>query len=94
MAPDYVLVTRDRQAELVEAMKKQLKEFHPQGAFKSDSYGRIITAGHFERIRGLLSRTQGNIVYGGKFDAKTLKIEPTLVTDVQSTDSLMEEYVF
>jgi aldehyde dehydrogenase (NAD+)/aldehyde dehydrogenase (NAD(P)+) len=46
---------------------------------------------HVARIKGLLDRTEGEIVYGGSTNAETKFIEPTLVTGVKGNDSLMGE---
>jgi aldehyde dehydrogenase (NAD+) len=69
----------------------RLKEFYPDGAESSDSYARIVSPSHFSRIKSLLDRTEGKIVYGGSTNADTKFIEPTIVTGVKGHDSLMGE---
>jgi aldehyde dehydrogenase (NAD+) len=69
----------------------RLKEFYPEGAESSDSYSRIITPSHFARIKSLLDRTEGKIVYGGLTNSEIKFIEPTIVTGIKAHDSLMEE---
>jgi aldehyde dehydrogenase (NAD+)/aldehyde dehydrogenase (NAD(P)+) len=69
----------------------RLKEFYPEGAESSDSYSRIITPSHFARIKSLLDRTEGKIVYGGSTNSEIKFIEPTIVTGIKAHDSLMEE---
>jgi aldehyde dehydrogenase (NAD+) len=68
-----------------------LKDFYPEGAESSDSYSRIISPSHFARIKGLLDRTEGKIACGGSTNQQTKFIEPTIVTDVKGSDSLMGE---
>ncbi|KAI9465739.1 NAD-aldehyde dehydrogenase [Lactarius psammicola] len=81
VAPDYALVPK-------------LKDFYPEGAEASDSFCRIVSSSHFTRIKGLLDRTGGQIVYGGSTNEETKFIEPTLVTGVKGDDSLMGEEIF
>jgi aldehyde dehydrogenase (NAD+)/aldehyde dehydrogenase (NAD(P)+) len=63
-----------------------LKEFYPDGAESSNSYSRIISPSHFSRIKSLLDRTEGKIVYGGSTNADTKFIELTIVTGVKGND--------
>ena len=70
---------------------RRLQDFYPEGAESSDSYSRIVSPSHFSRIKGLLDRTGGAIVYGGSTNPETKFIEPTIVTGVKGNDSLMGE---
>lgn len=94
MSPDYVLVPRAQQDELVAAFQKAHSSFwpSPEGAVdpKSD-LGRIVNATHYARLWNLIKSTKGTIVAGGR--TRDLKIELTIVKDVKVDDILMEEYV-
>lgn len=90
MAPDYVLIPREKQAEFVAALKEHNAAFFPEGPLKSTSYGRIVTAAHQERLKSILDRTRGDIVFGGKTDDEK-GFEPTVVDNVKEGDSLLEE---
>ncbi|KAH9060602.1 NAD-aldehyde dehydrogenase [Lactarius vividus] len=94
VAPDYVLVPKSFLDQFVQACKDVLKDFYPEGAESSDSFCRIISLSHFARIKGLLDRTEGQIVYGGSTNEETKFIEPTLVIGVNGDDSLMREEIF
>ncbi|KAN0138292.1 Aldehyde/histidinol dehydrogenase [Lactarius tabidus] len=94
VAPDYALVTKGLVDPFVKACKEVLKDFYPAGAESSDSFSRIISTTHFLRIKGLLDRSEGQIVLGGSTNEETKFIEPTLVTGVKSGDSLMGEEIF
>lgn len=37
----------------------RIQSFYPEGPKKSDSYGRIISRGHLNRLQGYLEKTQG-----------------------------------
>jgi aldehyde dehydrogenase (NAD+) len=68
-------------------------EYYPTGARESQSFGRIVSPGHFDRIKGLIDRSNGTVVFGGskQCDAETKFIPPTVVSDVTGEDSLMSE---
>jgi aldehyde dehydrogenase (NAD+) len=90
VSPDYILVLREKQDELISYFKRHISEFYPEGALNSQSFGRIVSDAHFNRIKGLLERTKGEIVFGGKTNEKR-GIEPTIVKNVTGDDALMEE---
>jgi len=94
VAPDYALVPKVFVGQFVRACKDVLRDFYPDGAESSDSFSRIVSTSHFKRIKGLLDRTGGQIVYGGSTSERTKFIEPTLVTGVKGDDSLMGEEIF
>ena len=91
VAPDYILLPRGREAELIAAFRQAVAEQLPQGLQTAD-YPHLVNAKHFERVRNLLNC--GNIVLGGAYDAETLRIEPTLLTDVPLDSELMSEEIF
>jgi aldehyde dehydrogenase (NAD+) len=113
VAPDYILVPKEGQAKLVEALEKvyvftslqsihpfrphnliphpSYKEFYPDGALKSDSFSRIISPRHFQRLSRLLADTKGKVVVGGDTEEEKKYIGPTVVQDVKGDDSLMSE---
>jgi aldehyde dehydrogenase (NAD+) len=88
-----VLAERRIVPQLLETFKAVLKEFYPQGALETASYGRIVSEAHFVRLKDLLDRTKGRVVAGGGMRAEEKAIEPTIVADVEAGDSLLEGYV-
>lgn len=90
VAPDYVLIPREKQDEFVAELKKHHDDFFPEGTLRSKSFGRIVSAAHHERLVRVLNGTQGKIVLGGHSD-ELKGFEATIVRDVQGNDSLMEE---
>lgn len=54
----------------------------------------IIEKRSFHRIKGLLERSKGSILYGGKMDEATRFIEPTLVKVTDPDDALLSEEIF
>ncbi|CAE6527715.1 unnamed protein product [Rhizoctonia solani] len=96
VAPDYVLVPREGQDAFVKELQAAYKEFYPQGAKSSDSYARIVSTGHWDRVKGMLDGTNGKIVLGGGADAdrESKFIAPTVVKDVDTEDTLMKSEIF
>jgi aldehyde dehydrogenase (NAD+) len=94
VAPDYILVQRDKQDELVKAFQKHYNAFFPKGALDSPSFGSIVSDSHYKRLTSLLSRTKGEVVLQGRTDVARRRLEPTIVKDVAEGDSLLEEELF
>lgn len=66
-------------------------QFYPEGPASSDSFSRIVSSRHFNRIKNLLDNSKGTIVAGGETDADKKYIAPTILKDVKFDDSLMSE---
>ena len=98
IAPDYVMVHKDREEEFINGMKSHLEKYFGKGAAVKDSpyYGRIINPNHVNRISGLLKETQGEVVAGGLefVDADTSYFPPTLVRGAKLGEPLMTEEIF
>lgn len=92
VAPDYVLVHRSKKAELIDALGKSIRDFYGDDPRSSDSYGRIVSPRHFDRLKAMLS--SGNVVIGGETDAAQRCITPTVLTDVSPDSALMTEEIF
>ena len=55
----------------------------------------IVNQRHFTRLTDLIRRLDpGSIRCGGESDPETLRIEPTVVSDVQWDDEVMREEIF
>jgi len=92
VSPDYVLVPRHFQSHLVNALREAYHEFYPKGP--KESIGRIVSDGHFARVKKMVDETEGTVVLGGKSDEATRYIEPTVVRSVRPDDSLMQDEIF
>ena len=93
IAPDYVLIHKDKQEELVKAIKDQLVAFYPNWQLNDPNYTSIISPTHFSRVTNLIRSTEGTISIDGGKDEKTLRVGTTVVTDVPADDLLMSELV-
>lgn len=92
VAPDYLLVHKDIKNDLINAIQNQIKEFYGENIINNKDYCRIINERHFSRLLSLMKN--GNIIYGGEVDEKSLYIEPTLVDNVSFDDDIMKEEIF
>jgi aldehyde dehydrogenase (NAD+) len=92
VAPDYVLVDEKVKPAFVDALGTAITSFYGDDPQTSDSYGRIITARHFDRLSGLMSG--GRVALGGSTDAGDRYIAPTVLEDVDTGSRLMDEEIF
>ena len=92
VAPDYVLVHSSQKERLVETMKMRIREYFGAEPEQSDNYGKIINEKQFDRIVSYLS--QGNILYGSRYNKQTLFIEPTLLDSISIDLPIMREEIF
>ena len=92
VAPDYVLVHEDRKNELIEKIKYYTNKYFGDNACNNEQFPKIINQRHFNRILSLIDKDK--IVYGGNYNKETLKIEPTIVDNVNWDDNIMKEEIF
>src|SRR5699024_6503947 len=73
---------------------KQTKKLYQNKPLDNENYVKIINSSHFNRLLNLINQTdEDNIIYGGKSDEITLKIEPTLLHNVTMNDEIIEEEI-
>ncbi|KAG8521926.1 Aldehyde dehydrogenase, dimeric NADP-preferring, partial [Galemys pyrenaicus] len=92
VAPDYILCDPSIQDQVVEKLKKSVKEFYGEDPQKSPDYGRIISSRHFQRVMSLMEGQK--VACGGTGDAATRYIAPTILTDVDPKSQVMQEEIF
>lgn len=91
VAPDYLLVQEEIKEQLIVEMKRVIEQFYGE-ALANPDFPKIINDKHFKRLIGLLYGEK--IIFGGKFDDKMNKIEPTLLDNVSWEASVMQEEIF
>jgi len=92
VAPDYVLVERSRELALVEELTKCIGEFYGSDPLHSDSYGRIVSDRHFDRLVAMIG--DGTVATGGASVRAERYIAPTILTNVSLDTKLMSEEIF
>ena len=92
VAPDYIFCEEGVRKELIEEIKKQIEKQFTSNPLDNPDYGRIVSEKHFDRLLGLMDADK--VVYGGRADKSTLKIEPTVMDNVTPSDAVMGEEIF
>lgn len=92
VAPDYILCQESVREQLEEEIVKQIKFQFGQNPLENQNYGKIINQKHFDRVCSLIDEKK--TVFGGRWDREALRIEPTVMTNVEWTDPIMQEEIF
>jgi aldehyde dehydrogenase (NAD+) len=92
IAPDYVLVARDKEDQLVELIRRAIFDFYGNDPKASPDYARIVSDNQFKRLSGLLG--SGTVAVGGEQDKGTRYIAPTVLRDVAPDAPAMQEEIF
>ena len=92
VAPDYIYCDRKIKDQLLAEIKRQIKRQFRSEPLTNKNYGKIINEKHFDRITKLIDSSK--VVFGGKCDHTTLKIEPTVMDHVTFDDAVMQEEIF
>lgn len=92
VAPDYVLCDVRIRDRLVETIRAEISRQFGENPLQNPDYGKIINEKHFHRLLGLMDAEK--TVCGGQYDEKTLRIAPTVMTDVTWEDAVMGEEIF
>ena len=92
IAPDYVLVHRSKEAELVSALRKTVEEFYGKDPKSTPDYARVVNERHHARLDALLK--DGKVAFGGESDAEDCYIAPTVLQDVSADSAVMQDEIF
>lgn len=93
LAPDYVLVPRDREAEFLELVKAAITQFFGPTPSLSPDFARIVNDYHVDRLARLIPGS-GHVVAGGDVDQIQRYVSPTVLAGVQWSDPVMQEEIF
>lgn len=92
VAPDYVYCDERVKDELVAEIQKQIALQFGEKPLLNSNYGKIINEKHYHRVMGIID--QKKVVFGGKGDEPSLRIEPTVMEGVTWEDAVMQEEIF
>lgn len=90
VAPDYLLVEESVQEQFLETLVKYIRQYNYEP--KAEHYTRIINQKNFDRLLGLMDKDK--IYYGGNYDREHLYIEPTILSNTNWEDDIMQEEIF
>ena len=97
VAPDYVLIHKEVKDEFVAHCKKWLEAYFSVNPEDSESYGRIVTARHYERLKSHLKdakQDNARVLVGGQVNAKAKFVSPTLIDQLKPDSILLQEEIF
>ena len=97
IAPDYILVKDAVKDAFISELREQLKTFFTEDAAASDSLSRVVNAKHYERLVAHLEDAKSNnatIEIGGKTTSEDNFIEPTVISNVPESASLLQDEIF
>lgn len=99
IAPDYILVSKARKAELIDHLVAQAQTLYPS-IYDNDDYSAIISERHFQRLQSLI---EDGLSKGAKVTTvypttdlteNSRKMAPVLVSDLTDDMALMQEEIF
>ncbi|ARJ05558.1 aldehyde dehydrogenase [Cnuibacter physcomitrellae] len=92
VAPDYLMAPHDVAERIVPHLAEAIAELYDGDPRTSSSYGRIINDKQFARLTGLLDGQE--VAVGGRFDARTRYLAPTVLTGVEPDSPVMSQEIF
>jgi aldehyde dehydrogenase (NAD+) len=92
VAPDYVLGSRATLDALKPLLVKAIRDLYGDDPSQSAHYGRIVNDRHFSRLTALVDPPR--VVTGGRSDAASRYLEPTIVEGVGLDEPVMQEEIF
>lgn len=92
VAPDHVLATPAAADQLERLLPDAVRRMFGDDPARSADYGRIVNERHHARLLSYLG--SGRIVSGGRHDAASRYLEPTVLADVTPDDPVMGEEIF
>ncbi|MAZ47016.1 MAG: aldehyde dehydrogenase family protein [Halobacteriovoraceae bacterium] len=96
VAPDYILIHKDRSAEFVTAVKEQIENRYGNQFTQNEDFCQIITQRHAQRLKDLVqdAKSKGaKVLFGGHL-FENRKFEPTILIDVNESMQVMQEEIF
>jgi aldehyde dehydrogenase (NAD+) len=92
VAPDYIYIHSSVTKDFLIALKEEMIKLYGKSPLENQGYTRIVSKRHFERLAAFLKK--GVTEIGGKIDETKLRIEPTVLTEINWTMPVMQEEIF
>jgi aldehyde dehydrogenase (NAD+) len=92
ICPDYVLIDKKIKDRFLELISAEVKSFYGEDPEKSHDFARLIGPDKVRRISCLIG-SEG-VMTGGKYDADTCYIAPTILKDVRPDSPVMADEIF
>ncbi len=92
VAPDYLYVHESVAESLIENIKNCIRAQFGERSEESPDFARIVNSRNTERLAALIDKSK--VVFGGRMDAQSNYVEPTLMAGVSWDDKVMGEEIF
>ncbi|MEZ4871071.1 MAG: aldehyde dehydrogenase [Bdellovibrionales bacterium] len=92
VAPDYVYVHESIQSTFLDKLKTTIANFFGDDPYQSKDYGRIVNSKHLHRLLAMIDSSK--LVVGGGYNADENYLAPTVLSEVEWTDAVMQEEIF
>lgn len=92
VAPDYVFVQKNVKEKFTKYCIEYIEKFIGKDWSKNPEYPKMVNEKQFNRMIELIEKD--DVVYGGKYDRKTMKIQPTLLDNKSFGSKAMQEEIF
>ncbi len=89
VAPDYILCDKKIKDKLIDELERQIVLQYTVDPIKNDAYPKMINKKQFDAMSKFI--TDENLIFGGKKDEESLKIEPTLLNSTFDDDVMQIE---
>lgn len=96
IAPDFLMVSKNKEQALISELKKQIEAFYPGDYKENSDFCRIITPRHAKRLNDLIQDATSKgatIECGGEYDGGRM-ITPTLLSGVTNDMLIMQDEIF
>jgi len=90
VAPDYVFIHPDDEAEFIRHLGEEIKSFFGENPLEHPDFPKIINEKHLNRLLGLIEGEE--VVIGGKHNETS--IEPTVLRGITPQSNVMSEEIF
>ncbi|MCH5164678.1 MAG: aldehyde dehydrogenase [Clostridiales bacterium] len=91
VAPDYIYCEESVKDKLVAELQREIVKQYSSDPLSNKDYPKMINQKQFDAMNRLIDRDK--VLYGGKCDNGTLKIEPTIVS-ATFDDEVMQNEIF
>ncbi len=89
VAPDYLICHSSIKRQLIQEIARQIVLQYSVDPLRNPDYPKMINPKQFNAAKDLISHD--NVIFGGRYNENTLKIEPTLITANFNSPSMQEE---
>lgn len=92
ISPDYLLCSKEVEEKFLNAARGVFSEFYGDDVKTTPHLSKIVHDRHYNRLMNFIKTS--NVAIGGFGDPRTRKITPTVLTNVNPDDPVMQDEIF